>query len=161
MNPFYCKTAVTLLLINLVHGCSQERYEQSGNGRSPSAPTGSNPQSREDVLFHCPPQTDIRIEISPRGDTATIRTDLAEVSFFSTASRSIKKCRVASRKFTYVNAIRIAVIGDDERVYMIDPHTTASLFSFPIGGHAQGPPAVCGNLLCVPVGPWNRYTEPS
>lgn len=121
---------VNMLLLGLICGCSQSR----------------------DVVYHCSPQTAIAIVFSPKGDIAAIRTAATELSFLSTASWKITKCGIPTRAFTFINPNLLALIGEDNRVYMVNPGTGKSISSFLIPGHPIGrPPAVCGRYLCVPV----------
>ena len=110
------------------------------------------------VLLHCTPQTPMNIEFGPNGDRVAIRTGLTEVSFLSTASWSVTKCRIPSRAFAFVNSGVVCVLGEDGRAYLVNPLTGVAESSFPIPGYATGPPAVCGNYLCVQIGLPDRPT---
>ena len=120
---------VNEVLIGLICGCSQSR----------------------DVVYHCSPRTAIAIAFSPTGDVAAVQTAATEMALLSTASWKVTKCKIPTRRFTFVDPNLVALIGEDERIHMVDPRTGKSTLSFPIPGHPVRPAAVCGRYLCVPV----------
>ena len=116
----------------------------------------------QDVVYRCPSRTPIAIEVSPKGRRIAIRTGLAEISFFSVSDWAIARCGIRARYFTFVDTNTVAVISVNDRIYMVDPSTSKSLFSFPMPGRAMGRPVSCGGYICIPTGPESaNYTEPT
>ncbi len=112
-----------------------------------------------DVLVHCPPWSAFDMAFNPKGDMAAVQTGDTELSFFSAPSWQKKKCRIASTDlYSFMDASRAALVGTDNRVYIVDTHTGMPLSSFAVQGNPVGPPVRCGHYLCVPVGPTGQYT---